>query len=317
MRFREKTLNLAQIDSGDGLFRITTRENVDDLVKSIRDVGLLNTPLLIEKKTGYRIVCGFRRVEACRRLGWSHVKVRMLDSNTKRIECVKMAITDNLFQRPLNLIEQSRSIEMLSRFYPDIHSLSKELSVLGLPNQEAVVKKIKNLCRLPTSLQNNILSNMIPLTMALELNKMAPDDQSGFSRLFSLLKMSLNKQREVITLIKEVALREDISMTQILESTDINKILTHKDLDNNQKVRKIRVYLKQRRFPALTAAEKAFEHHKGKLTLGNGIKLIEPAHFEGTTYTLQLSFKSRAELKNLKTIFDALIEDPSLKKIID
>lgn len=317
MRFREKTLNLAQIDSGDGLFRITTRENVDDLVKSIREVGLLNAPLLIDKKTGYRIVCGFRRVEACRRLDWSHVKARILDFNSKPIECVKIAITDNLFQRPLNLIEQSRSIEMLSRFYPDVQSLSKELSVLGLPYQETIVRKIKNLCRLPTSLQNNILSNMIPLAMALELNKMSSDDQSAFSRLFSLLKMSLNKQREVVTLVKEVALREDISITQVLENTDIKKILTHEAFDNNQKVRKIRVYLKQRRFPALTAAEKAFELHKRKLTLGNGIKLLGPAHFEGTTYKLQLSFKSRAELKDLKTDFEALIENPSLKKIID
>jgi DNA modification methylase len=50
--------------------------NLDDLVDSIRDIGLLH-PLVITP-TG-ALIAGERRLEACRRLGWCRVPVRVVD----------------------------------------------------------------------------------------------------------------------------------------------------------------------------------------------------------------------------------------------
>jgi len=106
MCFKEKIVKLSEVDAGDHSFRITTQETVDDLMDSIGHVGLLNLPLLLEKKTRYIVLCGFRRIEACRRLNRLDVKARILDSDTKKLECARYAVTDNAFQRPLNLIEK-------------------------------------------------------------------------------------------------------------------------------------------------------------------------------------------------------------------
>lgn len=316
MRYKEKTVKLSQIDSKDDTFRITTEANIDDLMTSIKNVGLLNLPLLIKKNVTYTIVCGFRRIETCRRLGWSDLEARILASDTKGLECAKYAIIDNAFHRPLNLIEKSRAIEMLSVFIKDNSSLAKELPSLGLPENQAVTKKIKNLCHLSQPIQDSILSNTISLSMALELGKLTQDAGETFAKIFNLLKLSLNKQREIITLIKEIALREDVSIMDVLEDGNLQAILTNEDLDRNQKTRKIRIYLNQRRFPAVTNAQKKFEKHLNELKLGSGTKLIPPEHFEGTTYTLKLSFKNLIELKDRKTTIDAIIQNPSLKKIL-
>jgi len=316
MRFKQKTVKLSRIDSGDESFRITTQKNIDNLMDSINDVGLLNLPLLIEKDSGYTVVCGFRRIEACRRLGWAGAKARILDSDTQRLECIKYAITDNSLQRPLNLIEQSRSINMLSGFFKDFNILTKELSAMGLPDNQSIIKKIKKICHLPRSVQRGILSNTISLVMALELGRLQQEAGESFAKLFEILKLSLNKQREILILVKEISLREDISILKVLENNVLQEILTNEDLDRNQRIRKIRIYLKQRRFPVITTAEKEFEKQLKKLKLGSQTKLIPPDNFEGTTYILKFSFTNLIELKDRKATFDALIQNPCLKKIL-
>ena len=317
MRFKQKIAKLSLIDSKDHSFRITTQINVDHLMNSIDYAGMLNLPLLIEEKTGYKIVCGYRRIEACRRLNWAEVEVRILESDTKKLECITYAIMDNSLQRHLNLIEQSRSINLLYPFIKDFSILGKELSIMGLPGNPSIIKKIKELCHLSGSVQRGILSNTFSLTMALELGRLERGAGDGFAKLFETLKLSLNKQREILTLVKEISLREDISMLKVIENDMLQKILTNENLDRNQKIRKIRIYLKQRRFPVITAAEKEFENHLKKLKLGSGTKLIPPDNFEGTTYTLKLFFKNLIEFKERKASVDALITNPSLNKILD
>lgn len=317
MRFREKIVNLSQIDFSDDVFRITTEKQVDDLMHSINHVGMLHLPLLLKKETAYTIICGFRRIEACRRLNWSKLEAMILDPDTMRLKCIKYAITDNAFQRPLNLIEKSRSIEMLSDFFRDINKLSEELSLLGLSEHPSMIKKLKGICHLSEPLQNAILSNTISLAMLLELAGMSWDDAKGFIKLFDTLKLSLNKQREIVTLVKEIAMREDKSILQVIEESHLKKILMNENLDKNQKAHNIRIYLKQRRFPNIAIIEKSYEQYRQKLNLEKGFKLVPPTNFESPTYTLQLSFNNMTQLKGFKTAFYALMENPYLKKIVD
>lgn len=317
MRFREKIVNLSQIDFSDDAFRITTEKQVDDLMRSINHVGIMHLPLLLKKETAYTIVCGFRRIDACRRQNWFKLEAMILEADTMRLKCIKYAITDNAFQRPLNLIEKSRSIEMLFDFFKDINRLSEELSVLGLSEHPSMIKKLKGICHLPEPLQNSILSNTISLSMLLELAGMSWDDAKDFITLFNTLKLSLNKQREIVTMVKEIAIREDKSILQVIEESHLKKILMNEDLDKNQKAHNIRIYLKQRRFPSIAVIEKSYEKYRQKLNLKSGFKLIPPINFESSTYTLQLSFNNMTQLKGLKTAFDAFMENPSLKKIVD
>ncbi len=321
MRFNEQTVKLSWIDSKDDTYRITTEVRIDALADSIKNVGLINAPLLIEKpgsgpKPEFTIVGGFRRIEACRRLGWSTIKARILASDTSKLEWVKLAITDNALQRPLNLIEESRSISMLSAFFADNDSLAKETSALGLPENPTIIKKIKNICHLPLPIQNGILANTISLAMALELSMLEQNAVVAFANLFGDLKLSLNKQREIIILVKEIALREDMSIFEVLEENYLQEILNNKELDRTQKTRKIRSYLKKRRFPALSKAENEFKINVKELKLGSGAKLIPPNNFEGNTYTLSLYFKNKKELNDRLAILEKIVKNPVFGKIL-
>ena len=149
MHFKIETVKLAGIDCTDNTYRITTETNLDDLTASIKKIGLLNPPLLLEDNSEYIIVCGFRRIEACRILGWSQVKARILDPGTQKADCAKIAVTDNALQRPLNLIEQSKSLALISGFIRDNVVLARELSTLGLPENQSVIKKLRRYAIFP------------------------------------------------------------------------------------------------------------------------------------------------------------------------
>ncbi len=312
-----KSVPLSRIDIQDDTFRITTRTDVDDLLASIPHEGLLNPPVVIEKVSDFTIVSGFRRTAACKKMGLEEITVRVLEPGLNSLQYLRYAIADNTFQRPLNLVETSRALHKLSAQLNTGKRLIESASSLGLPSNPSVIKKIKDLCLLPESIQGAILANLISLSIAMDLKKLAPDCAVAFGRLFSEFKLSLNKQREIMILVKEIARRDSISEQKVLEDPQLQDIMIDPDLDRGQKTRELRAYLRQRRFPQIVKAEAVFEYRRKQLNLGNDIKLIPPKDFEGATYTVNMSFSSIAQLKELHTKLHRILQHPGLKKIID
>jgi len=308
---------LNRIDARDDTFRITTRTDVDDLLASIPHEGLLNPPLVIKKASAFRIISGFRRLAACSKLGREEVTARVLNPDLSPLKCLRFAISDNAFHRPLNLIETSRALHKLSTHLNTDKRLKESASSLGLPSNPSVIKKIKDLCLLPDDIQSAIIADTISLSMALDLKQLTPQCALAFAQLFSELKLSLNKQREILILVKEIARRESVSKQMVLKDRQLQDIIFDQNLDRSQKTRELRSYLRQRRFPQIVKAEAIFGYRRKQLNLGNDIKLIPPKDFEGTTYTINMSFSSIAQLKALHSKLYRMIQHPGLKKIIE
>lgn len=311
-----ETIEMSDIDAEDNTYRITTQIPVDDLAASISDTGIINPPILKHKDSKYTIVSGFRRIEACRKLMLKYVKCRVLGPDTDETQCVKIAISENSFQRPLNLIEQSRSLNMLSFFF-DNEDLLREASALTLPGNLSVINRIKTLSRLSRKIQEGILDGFISFPVALELQKLPEKASTGIADLFCELKTGINKQKEILNFIIEIAAREGISVSGVLEGSDMSEIMNSDDSDRNQKTGKIRYYLKQRRYPTITAAEAEFLKNLKHLELDNHTRLIPPKDFEGMTYSLNMKFNNIDELRDRNELLKVILENPALKRILE
>ena len=209
MVFNYDTIFLDQIDLNNITYRITTENNIDRLCSSIREIGLIHPPLLIKKKQNYTILCGFRRIYALKNLKKTRVAVKTIDPNENELRKIQLAITDNIFQRQLNLIEQSRSFHLLHQVIQDTNSLLKEASTLGLPNNILIMKKIIKLGSLPDEIQQYIISNSISLPIALQLSAMEKNTAVKIANIFNMLGLGLNKQREALKFLKEISIREN------------------------------------------------------------------------------------------------------------
>jgi len=302
MRFKYAVIPLDQIDLNDKTFLITTpSERINALSESIHDLGVMNPPLLIKKEglapgCRFSVIYGFQRIAACLKLGWDSIDGALADTAISGLTSVKLAITDNLGQRSLNLVETSRALNLLAPYFQDEIRLAEAASASGLPGNIALIRKIKSICHLAPSIQDGLLAGSLTLPSAIELGNLDEATGCRLAEIFTALQLSLSKQREILTLTQEIACREDITLADLLNGNAVRQIINDNNIDRSQKTRTLRSYLKQRRFPSITSAETAFKTNWRKIKPGPGLELIPPRHFEGDIFTLRIQFKTVQEL---------------------
>ena len=201
----------------------------------------------------------------------------------------------------MNLIETSRALALLRSCIPDDKERYEVAENLGLPSSPSLIKKIEPLCRLPQQMQNGILSGEISLPSALMLSKLPPKTADLLSGVLTYLKLSLNKQKELIVIIQEIAVIEDCTVEDLLQSEKIQGILNDAEMDLPRKSGLIRNYLKRRRFPHISSALDSFEILKNSLSLGENAALKPPPGFESRHYSLTLSFSNISQLNRPQT----------------
>jgi ParB family chromosome partitioning protein len=312
----QRLIPLAQIDSEDERFRITTRRGSVDLLSSLQRIGLLAAPLVLPTENGFIIVSGFRRIAACRELTWDVIPAKVLSRQTSEYECALRAIAENSTERPLNLIETSRALALLDQHAPGGQVPLEDAAALGLTTHPGLATKLKALRRLPAEVQAAVIAEAVSFPMACELSRLEHNLAVIFARLFLRLQTSLNKQREILILVSEIASREEMDPREVLRDPALIRVLEMEELDRNQKTRHIRRLLRRRRFPSLVAAEDRFHALRQRLKLGENLQLAPPRDFEGTRFTLTLSFDSLMEIKRLRTKLDELAHHPDFKTLL-
>ncbi|MGD9305524.1 MAG: ParB N-terminal domain-containing protein [Desulfobacterales bacterium] len=311
-----QNIKLSAVAVEDNTYRITTSSKIDGLVASIRQIGLIHPPIVKQSPSGYLIISGFRRIAACDYLGWKEFAAQILDADFDVAQCIYLAIVENALQRPLNLIEIFRCISLLSSIITDERILTETASKLGLPSDPGLIRKIKKIGDLDTSIQEGILTNTISLAMVTELAKLEPNAGVALTKVYARLKIGLNRQREFMMLLDEIAHRENSTIANLLNEGVIQQVLDDHNLDRAQKRRQIQAYLRQRRFPAISRMKNEFNKQIKKLQLGNQISLTPPKDFEGSNYTLKLTFSSLSEFEELQSRLDRIIQSKGLSKFL-
>jgi ParB family transcriptional regulator, chromosome partitioning protein len=311
-----RCIPLADIDRGDERFRITTRRDSDDLKPSIHRFGLQTPPLVSPVGAGFIIVSGFRRVSACASLRWDSIPARVTRPGAGAYECVLRAVAENSLERPLNLIETSRALNLMEQNAGGGRIPPEDAVALGLPSHPEMISRLKRLCRMPAAIQAAVLDGALSFTMACDLGSMEEGLGTAFARLFHQLKPSLNKQREIVSLVVEIAGREAVDPSQVLEDAFQARDTDAAGQDRNQDIQTLRSRLRKRRFPALTAAEKNFLTLRQRLKLGEAVQLTPPRDFEGTRFILTLNFETLEDVARLRDKLDQLVEHPDFKVLL-
>jgi ParB family chromosome partitioning protein len=317
MRFKGQSLPLESLQFEDTVYRITTSDAIDKLKDSIATLGVLDPPIVRQMAGGYQIVAGFRRIDACRLLGRSDTRVRVLPKGTDDSTCVRLAIADNSLQRPLNLIETARALNLLAGIAADERELSRQAAGLALPDNPSLMQKIMSLSTLPASLQKRLAAGELTLAMALELKRLDSATAESLGRLFGDLKLGLNRQRELLSLLIEIARRDETTVSEILTDTALRDLLSAPEIERSQKAGQLRSLLRQRRYPVMNAAMASFQDLVRELKLGPGVQLVPPGNFEGTTYTLAITFDRLDQLRDRSLQIEKLLHSQTLKAFFE
>ena len=310
--YKTKKVSFSQITKEGETYRITTQTSVEPLLPSVKTLGILRPPVLRETDPSkYNIIAGHRRMAAAIESGWTEITAKILAHDTDELQCLLVAIGDNSLERTLNQIELSRAFTQLTRHIHGTDDIRHYAGVLNLPYNPAYYKKMIAIGRLTESIQEGILNGHIALPTALLFEKMNPKGAKLFSDLFRRFKFSLNKQREIIELATEISIREEISVVDVLRSKLMLETMSNPKLEPSQITQKIRTYLKARRFPYLTNAENHFSQMVSHLSLKPGLTLTPPSNFEGSQFTLSISFKDPDDLAAYQSAISELLKKPT------
>jgi hypothetical protein len=305
-----------QIDDSDVSFRITTEEETGDLVQCIEAVGVLNPPVLLPDGARWRVVAGFRRIAACRRLGFDQIQCRTLPASIPPLDCARIAVADNTGQRRLNALELSRAYRLLSMHLASAGHLPQTARSVGLPDNPKLVDKVRSLCRLPEPIQEGVMTDHISLSVVRELEQMPEPEALGFARWFLSVPLSLNRQREVLVMVREIARREDLPVSAVLDLPAFSAVVDDPEMEGGRKGRELHSRLRRRRFPALSRAEEDFERRSKRLDLADGMALVPPRHFEGGRFELRLSFSKAEALEKMLEAARPLARSRELEKML-
>ena len=318
MLYDNQVIPISEIDTKDDTCRLSLRTDPAGLVAAIQAVGLINPPVLRHKDNRtYRIVCGFRRVEACKSLGWPEINGRILVGDLSDHDLLKLAILDNRSHRPLNIVEQARAIQKLSAHIPVKNRLEVLASLLGFPPNGKVYQKISALGRLPEVVLAGLLNETISFEAGADLSCLSQEEALAFFDVLKGLKLSQNKQREIIRLVREIAAREDLQALHVLQGEGIRTIVDSPEFNRNEKGSMFRAYLKRRRFPTLVKAEERFLRDLKALKLNEDVHITPPPYFEGGSYTLRMTFKNLEAFNKVRQPLNAMANNPALKRLLE
>ncbi len=158
--------------------RVRNKRNFEEIVESIRRVGL-KRPITVSGSVGqdgkpsYGLVCGQGRLEACLKLGQTHVPSIVIDA--EETDCLVMSLVENCARR------QHRAIDLLQ----DIQGLAKR----GYNDQQIAAKIglsyewVNMISSLFEKGEQRLLvaveAGTIPLSVAVEISRAGDDELQG------------------------------------------------------------------------------------------------------------------------------------------
>ena len=134
-------------------------------MRSIERYGLL-TPVLVSPRAGrYRLICGHRRIEACRRLG--HTQIAAIVRRVPDDAALEVALHDNLHHSPLMALEEVDALRRMGGFEMAAAQAAERFAV-----SEEEIAIGRRLQRLPSSIQEAVWTGQIDERRALAISRL-------------------------------------------------------------------------------------------------------------------------------------------------
>jgi ParB family chromosome partitioning protein len=176
--------------------RVTLRTDsgpIKGLMLSIQDKGLLEPIIVRPAETGFEVVAGMRRFEACKKLGWRRLPAHVVELDDR--EAFEVSLLENIQRETLNPIEEARAF----RNYVEEFGYGGETELarrIG-KSQEYISKRI-GLLSLPQRVQDEIMRRRIAPSVAQELTMLNDDDAEEMAEEIGSEGLSLREVRRII-----------------------------------------------------------------------------------------------------------------------
>jgi ParB family chromosome partitioning protein len=309
-----KHISPNEINLKDERFRISYFSTLEKLVRSIAEIGLVHPPLLAVRDGQFIIVSGWRRVLACLVLSLPSISVTVSEEQDD-LKLFLYSFYENLAFRELTQDEKAEAISRLTKFgLEKTEIMKKYLPLLNASSSSYILEVYLAIARLEPELKAMAHEKEIAFSVLQQISEFNPEDRLILVPL--LLPLGKNKQREVIEDLREVCLRDGVSIGEIFKEAEIQTILDSEKLSSLQKSERIRSIFRKKRYPALSSKENTFRSSLKKMDLPEDIMIKHSPFFEDENISVTFKFKKREEYEAIVTKLKELTAKPEFDRII-
>lgn len=277
---------LKDVDFNDKTYTFRVSLDTSDLESSISEEGLLYPPILLNKGSSYAIVCGYRRLNALKKLGTDSVEAQVYEKGEiEEKKLLRMSVMENLKRRSLKPIEISKALKRIkeSMGYNNEELAEHFGEAFNLEGDASLVEKYLELDNLEIE-QKQVLYNAkdkIGLSLTGVQNKEERD--ALIEILKNNEKMSEGTFKKIMEGSKKLKnLEEDASLKKLLDEEELQEVFRNPELSANKKINRFIDEMERRIDPSkkdkLQKLDERLTHIENVLKNYNGKDLSEKIH---------------------------------------
>jgi ParB family chromosome partitioning protein len=188
-------------------------QEVESLISSIKEHGLLQPILIRPYQNSFEIVAGHRRFYACKSLRWRHMPCKIRELSDK--QSFEIQLTENIQRKSMSALEEA---EAYRKYVQDlgwggVTELSRKIG----KSEEYVSHRIQ-LLKLPQDVKEKIMLNKLSISQALELTNLSHENMIQFTDHIIENELTIRQIREV----KSAFSKEKIAIDDLLNNDIIS-----------------------------------------------------------------------------------------------
>jgi hypothetical protein len=313
-----KEISLEEIDAEDETFRISEELDSAPVLDSLREIGQLNPVVLLDQKKLKRIVCGFRRVQALKRLGKDQVLARVLSEESRTpTGFLELALWDNLSHRQLDPLEKARVLHKLRDAcgVSDPVLVRVYLPLLGLMPNESILHAYLSLNGVRPGLRRCLAEGRLTRSTVERLAKTPGQVQDSVASLMGRIRLSASSQKKALDLLDDISALMGARLDAPLACPEALAASDDPRLSPFQRGEKVYEILYRLRNPRLSEAFERFLTRKKSLRLPGSIRISPHPFFETQDLRVEFDASDAGSFRELATELQRASESTELEKL--
>lgn len=272
-----------------------------ELEESFTLNGIIHPPLVLaDSAETFTVISGAKRLEFARKLsGPSPLYCMVLAKDTPPLLILNLLLADQSVTSNISLAEKARFVEIACRLLNIEDVVSTYQKKLQLRPGRSTISDLLKILQQDQIIIKEIHAGRLQNRMVLEILSLPVEsDKLALVDLFKTCGMGDSKQKRFFTLIRDIALREGLTISSYLQQEKIRAILDHEEMNVPQKIHHLGDLLQQEINPSYSLAERDFVKQVKELHLPINYSISHSPSFERDEITLSITFKDIAACKN-------------------
>lgn len=172
--------------------KFNDHEEVESLIASIKEHGLLQPILVRPYQNNFEIVAGHRRFYSCKSLRWRHIPCKIREMNDK--QAFEIQLTENIQRKSMSVLEEA---EAFRKYVQDLGWGGVTELARKIGKSEEYVSHRIQLLKLPQDVKEKIMLNKLNVSQALELTALPHDNLTQLTDHIIEHELTVRQIREV------------------------------------------------------------------------------------------------------------------------